>query len=133
MKKNSITLLFATYLMLSSRESKKRENLSAVSKHIEDVVFPAPVAPINEVETVEEEQSSIPKSTPINRTTETRSTSSSHYSRDYFQMGYDDGYKDGCSLEKGRSYDNSLSGDPLVNIVKAILKDEQTVMSIMNI
>jgi len=45
--------------------------------------------------------------------TTSHSTSSSNISiePDYFQRGYDDGYQDGASLEKGRSYDNSLKGE----------------------
>lgn len=68
------------------------------------------------------EEAEIPTD-PLNRTVEATPTqntslhqnnSSSGYSTrtpDYFQQGYDDGYQDGCSLEKGRSYDNSLSGE----------------------
>lgn len=39
------------------------------------------------------------------------SARSGYYSEpDYFKMGYDDGYEDGCHLEKGRKYNYTLKG-----------------------
>ena len=39
------------------------------------------------------------------------STGSYFSESDYFQIGYDDGYEDGCHLEKGKNYNHSFEGE----------------------
>lgn len=54
---------------------------------------------------------SSPQESTSQTTSHTSSSSNISIEPDYFQKGYDDGYQDGASLEKGRSYDNSLKGE----------------------
>lgn len=67
----------------------------------------------NPSETIPATTDSLPAPQEPTPQTTSHTTTSSNISTepDYFQRGYDDGYQDGASLEKGRSYDNSLTGE----------------------